>query len=145
MLRNFLQRLTGEPSDLGAAAERFAASWLQQKRGFTIVASNWRNPRDRREEIDLVCRDGEVLVFVEVKARSATARVAGYYAVNQRKKNALLGACRSYLARLNPQPITYRFDVVEVSVPEVPPPGIVVEPQVLHFENVALFPKRFLR
>ena len=35
------------------------------------MARNWRSPRDRRDEIDLVCRDGDVLVVCEVKTRSS--------------------------------------------------------------------------
>jgi putative endonuclease len=55
------------------------------------------------------------LVFVEVKARAAGARVAGYHAVNKRKKAVLLRACRAYLARLRPPPRHVRFDIVEVT------------------------------
>ena len=50
----------------GAEGERLAAAFLRGRLGFAVVARNWRNPRDQREEIDLVCRDGDVLVFVEV-------------------------------------------------------------------------------
>ena len=64
----------------GAEGERLAAEFFRGRQGYEIVARNWRNPRDQREEIDLVCRDGEVLVFVEVKSRSDTALVPGYYA-----------------------------------------------------------------
>jgi putative endonuclease len=102
-----------------------------------IVARNWRNPRDLREEIDLVCRDGDVLVFVEVKARAARALVPGYHAVNKRKKRALRRVVHAYLSGLLHPPRTFRFDVVEVVLSEKLPP------QVLHFENVPLFPKGY--
>jgi len=122
------------PSNPGGDAERRAADWLC-RRGFAIVARNWRSPRDRRDELDLVCRDGDVLVFVEVKARAAAARVPGYHAVDARKKRVLLRATRTYLAGMSERPHTIRFDVVELVLPAQG------EPEILHFENVPLFPK----
>lgn len=101
-----------------------------------LLAANWRNPRDRREEIDLVCADGEVLVFVEVKARAAGALVPGYFAVTPTKKRVLLRACTAYLKQLRKRPLTWRFDVVEVEM------GVDGREIVRHFENVPLFPKR---
>jgi putative endonuclease len=121
----------------GAYGELLAARHLR-RRGFAVVTRNWRSPRDRREEIDLVCRDGAVLVFVEVKSRAGDARVPGYFAVDARKKRVLRRAIGSYLARLRPAPRTFRFDVVEVAWH---PAG----PQVRHFENIPLFPKHYRR
>lgn len=143
MLRFFQHWLpSGRKADPGALGERLAAEWLRRERGFAIVAENWRNPRDRRQEIDLVCRDEGVLVFVEVKTRSAGALVPGYHAVDQRKKRVLRQAIESYLAGLREEPTTFRFDVVEVSVaPADAARG--EEPEVLHFENVPLFSKYF--
>ena len=110
---------TGTAADAGGRGEQLAAEWLQRERGFTIIARNWRSPRDRRDEIDLVARDGGALVFVEVKARAA----------------------ESYLARLREKPRTFRLDVVEVILPAAgAEPGA---PEILHFENVALFGKHF--
>lgn len=123
----------------GADGERIAAEWLRRERRFSIVARNWRSPRDRREEIDLVCRDGEALVFVEVKTRSARALVPGYHAVDAAKKRVLQRATRTYLSLLRERPAVVRFDVVEVAFPA--PPATV--PEVLHFENVPLFAKFF--
>ena len=131
----------------GGDGERRAAEWLRRERRFTIVARNWRNPKDRREEIDLVCRDGEALVFVEVKARSAAALVPGYYAVDGRKRQVLRRAIQSYLAQLQAKPRTFRFDVVEVAFSSVAPAAkgasAPERPEILHFENVALFSKYF--
>jgi putative endonuclease len=124
----------------GARGEKLAAAWLQRERGFAIVARNWRSPRDRRDELDLVCRDGEAFVFVEVKTRTADALVPGVYAVDDRKKRVLRRAADAYLAGLRAKPRTVRLDVVEVALPAN---GATGEPQILHFENVALFPKHF--
>lgn len=141
-MSGFLQRWFGakQTGDSGHDAERLAADWLQRERGFAVVCRNWRNPQDRREELDLVCHDGEILVFVEVKARAAGALVPGYFTVNARKKRVLRRATRSYLQHLHPRPRTVRFDVVEISIPAG---GSAAPPEILHFENVPLFSKTY--
>ena len=140
MLR-FLQNLIRRKSESGAGerGERLAADWLQRERRFGIVVRNWRSPKDRRDEIDLVCDDHGALVFVEVKARAVGALVQGYYAVDERKKRALRRAIRNYLAHLREKPRTFRFDIVEVAFPV----SEAAAPEVLHFENVPLFSKHF--
>lgn len=121
----------------GALGEQTAAEFLRTRHGYSIVARNWRSPRDRRDEIDLVCRDGDVLVFVEVKARAAGALVSGYLAVGERKKRALRRAVQAYLGLITPPPRTFRLDIVEVTLSGRLPP------QVMHYENAPLFPKGY--
>ncbi len=142
MLR-FLQALLPlrPKTDSGARGEQLAVEWLRRERGFTIIARNWRNPRDRRDEIDVVGRDAEALVFVEVKARAGGALVPGYHAIDERKKRVLRRAIEAYLAHLREKPRTFRFDVVEVSFPAAG--AEAARPEVLHFENVPLFSKYF--
>lgn len=146
----FLKVLLAKNESGGERGERLAAEWLRREKGFSVVTRNWRNPRDRRDEIDLVCRDGEVLVFVEVKARTAEALVPGYHAVDQRKKRVLRRAIEAYLGGLREteKPRTFRFDVVEVSFEQaVRGEGGGKrergEVEILHFENVELFSKYF--
>ena len=83
-LRTFVSALSS-----GDAGERLARRFLGAKPGWSFVAANWRNPRDRREEVDLVMRDHEVLVFVEVKTRASGALVPGYHAVDRRKRRVV--------------------------------------------------------
>jgi putative endonuclease len=135
---DWLKNLLGLGIGAGRRGEQLAASWLARERGFRIVARNWRSPRDRRDEIDLVARDGEALVFIEVKTRGAAALVPGYHAVDARKKRVLLRAAQAYLAGLREKPRTIRCDVVEVETPAKDAAG---QPIVRHFENVELFPK----
>ncbi len=141
-LTNFWRRLV-RPAPRPAAAvagargEQAAADFLQARHGFAILARNWRSPRDQRDEIDLVCRDGDVLVFVEVKARAAGALVRGHLAIDERKKRVLRRAVHAYLGQLAHPPRTFRFDVAEVTLSGRLPP------QVLHFENAPLFPKGY--
>ena len=124
----------GGAREIGAAGERAAERFLRERHGYEIVAKNWRSGKD---EIDLVCRDRDVLVFVEVKARSSGALVPGYYAVDRRKKKALRRAIHAFLTSLRSRPRTFRFDIVEVQMEAGRPD------QVLVFENIPLFPKGY--
>jgi putative endonuclease len=127
----------GEGARSGRRGEAAAADFLQRRHGYSVVARNWRSPRDRRQEIDLVARDGDVLVFVEVKARAVGALVPGFETIDRRKRKVLCGAVHAYLSALENPPRTFRFDVVEVTLSEHLPS------QCHHFENVALFPKGY--
>jgi putative endonuclease len=137
-LRSRLTRRT-EPlsespsSAAGRKAEDAAARYLVRDHGYRLLCRNWRQGRD---EIDLICSRDDVLVFVEVKGRRDTARVPGYYAVDQRKKKALRRACNAYLYALPRPPATHRFDIVEVRF------CADGRTEVSHFENIPLFTKR---
>jgi putative endonuclease len=99
------------PEDLGAQGERFAAEHYRRQGG-RCLAVNWRHGRD---ELDLVVLEGEVLVFVEVKTRTAEVGREGYWAVNRRKKRALRRAAMGWIRQIGGACHT-RFDVVEVLV-----------------------------
>lgn len=120
----------------GRKAEEAAERYLVRDHGYRLLCRNWRQGRD---EIDLICSRDDVLVFVEVKGRRNTARVPGYYAVDQRKKKALRRACIAYLRALPRPPATYRFDIVEVRF------YADDRTEVSHFENIPLFSKRTQR
>lgn len=129
-IQGWWHRLRGHSPGIGAVGERAAADYLRREKRFAIVRCNWRHGRD---EIDLICRDRDILVFVEVKTRAAHALVGGRAAVKRRKKRAQSRACRAYLAQLETKPHTFRFDIVEVEHRE----GVVTA--VRHFANVSLF------
>ncbi|TJZ78887.1 YraN family protein [Chitiniphilus eburneus] len=91
----------------GAAAETQAADYLT-RHGLKIVARNWRC---RQGEIDLIARDGDTLVFVEVRAR-ADARFGGAAAsITAAKQARVVMAARHYLQTISPLP-PCRFDAV---------------------------------
>jgi len=131
------QRVT---SETGRRGEQLARVHLKE-RGYRILAVNWRSPSDRRDEIDLVALDGEVLVFVEVKTRTAAALVSGRHAVDARKKRALRRAAYAYMGGLERPPHSVRFDVMEVALPKADAGAKVGEPTVRHFKAMPLFPK----
>ncbi len=123
--------LAQSPSERGAYWERVAAAALR-KEGLRIVTRNWRK-RGRRGEIDIVARDGECLVFVEVRSRGAAALVSGYHSVTQKKKALLREMCQCYLSHLSARPATYRFDVVEISYKSA------LDYELNHHRNIPLF------
>ena len=139
-MRNRARAAWSEAGATGGRGERLAEDFLRD-RGFRVLERNWRNPGDRRGEIDLICSDAGILVFVEVKTRAARALVPGYFAVGRRKRLALRRAAEAYLRGLPAPPRTFRLDVVEVSIPGGQPPGPA--PEILHFENIPLFSKYF--
>ena len=80
------------PAELGRRGER-AAARLLEARGWEVVG---RGFLARRGEIDLVARDGDRLVLVEVKTRSSTAFGLPAEAVGRRKRRALAAAAAEY-------------------------------------------------
>ena len=122
----------------GWQGEAEAARYLR-RRGWRIVARNWRAGRD---ELDIVARDGENLVFVEVKTRRVPEKMLdaaglGLRAVDARKRKALLRACRAYLAELRHRPRHFRFDVIEIKIHKNGTRDLQ------HHQGVPLFPKFF--
>jgi len=102
----------------GRWAETAALEFLQSH-GLTVLA---RNHRCRFGEIDLVMRDGSVLVFVEVRFRESDRFGNGAATVTRTKRRRLIAAARHFLARFARQPLpTCRFDVVSVSRPHYRP------------------------
>lgn len=91
-----------------AAARRFL-----ETRGLKCLACNVRT---HRGEIDLVCRDGDCLVFVEVKARSQASWTRPAAAVDIRKRERLSRAAFDYLRMLPDTRVKFRFDIVEVGL-----------------------------
>jgi putative endonuclease len=99
-------------AQIGNYGERVAAAFLR-RRGYKVLLRNYRTARG---EIDLVCRHGDILVFVEVKTRAAVDLVPASEAIDERKEEALRAAARRYLELLDRDDITHRFDVVEVKL-----------------------------
>ena len=96
--------------EFGQEGEACAEALLAAK-GFVILARNYRT---RGGEVDLICRDGGVLVFVEVKARQAGSLARPDEAVTPAKRRKIIKAASAYLSEggLWDQPC--RFDVVAV-------------------------------
>jgi putative endonuclease len=79
--------------------------------GLKFLTANFRSDRG---EIDLILRDGECLVFVEVKTRSSEEWARPAAAVNAEKRRHLTKAALDYLRLLRRPKVAIRFDIVEV-------------------------------
>ena len=92
---------------LGRAGEDAAVALLEAY-GYRIVARNVRLPGG---EIDVIARDGDTVVFVEVKARASAAFGRALGAVDARKRRALRALAADWLQVAAPR-ASARFDVV---------------------------------
>jgi putative endonuclease len=96
---------------VGRRGERIAARWLWVQ-GCKILYRNYRGPNDG--EVDIVCRHGKVLAFVEVKTRTSTAFGRPAQAVTLEKQALILRGASAWLRLLGCPDIAWRYDVVEV-------------------------------
>ena len=94
---------------LGHAGEDAAVALLQAE-GYRIVGRNVRVPGG---EIDVIARDGDTVVFVEVKARSGTSFGSAVRAVDARKRATLRAIAADWLQVVAPR-ARARFDVVTI-------------------------------
>ena len=95
----------------GDAAEQAAARFLK-KQGLPLIEHNYRC---RFGEIDLIARDGPMLIFVEVRCRQSKRFGSAAESVNWRKQQRLIAAASHYLATVQGAELRCRFDVIEAS------------------------------
>ena len=107
-------KLTGveKPEHLrrGELGERAAEKYLRRA-GLKFLTANFRSARG---EIDLIFRDGDCLVFIEVKTRSSEDWTRPAAAVDSRKRRLLSQAALDYLRLIKNPEVKIRFDIVEV-------------------------------
>jgi putative endonuclease len=95
---------------LGKLGEELACAELA-RRGYAILATRHRT---RFGEIDIVARDGEVLAFVEVKARTSTRAGSAAEAITAWKRRRIAAMALDYLAWIGQLEAPCRFDVVAI-------------------------------
>lgn len=100
--------LTVKPksSDAGKVAEELAATYLQQQ-GLTLLTSNYRC---KFGEIDLIMRDGQSLVFVEVRLRSNASFGGAASSITAQKQRKIAMTAEHYLQHHGNQ--ACRFDAI---------------------------------
>lgn len=95
----------------GTEAERIAEQYLQMQ-GYTIMERNWRC---RSGEIDLIARDGDQIVIVEVRSRSTTSRYGtAVESVTMHKQRKVRSTAEVYLYRTRQTGAKVRFDVMTI-------------------------------
>ncbi len=93
--------------ETGRSGEDAAVRYLEQQ-GYSIIERNYRL---RIGEVDIIARDGEYLVFIEVKTRRGRNFGSPFEAVDARKQRQI---CKVALSYLHGKEIPVRFDVVAV-------------------------------
>jgi putative endonuclease len=94
----------------GRRAEEAVAAWLEGQ-GFEVLA---RNHATRRGEVDLVCREGPTVCFVEVRSRSRLDHGTPAESVTRAKARRVVDAATDWAARNGGLEQPARFDVVAV-------------------------------
>ena len=115
--RFLLSKASSRPQHLrrGARGEKLACHFLRRN-GYKILYRNFKGRSGG--EIDVVCRDQDTLVFVEVKTRTREDFGRPIAAVDRQKQKRISRGGLSWLRMLDNPDILFRFDVVEVLVTE---------------------------
>jgi len=115
-----------EHNDFGKLGEEIAANYLEGK-GYEVVERNWRNTH---KEIDIIAKDGETLVMVEVKTRQTDEYGNPDIAVTKKKQRLLIAAANAYLFK-NKLDVETRFDIISIIFKDG-------EPVIEHIEDAFL-------
>lgn len=102
--KNFYKKL------LGRIGEKEAVSYLK-KQGYKIVETNYKNVFG---EIDIIAKDGEYIVFTEVKTRTSEEFGSPCEALDFRKRQKYVKIAEAYLMAKGETESACRFDVIEV-------------------------------
>jgi putative endonuclease len=102
---------------LGRRGEDLAHRYLQCA-GLRVVARNYRPGAD--SEIDIVAREGEIVVFIEVKSRGSAEFGSPERAVDEEKRRHILRAAQAYMTRAGVDWSSVRFDVVSIVFSDPP-------------------------
>lgn len=97
--------------EVGRLGERIARDWLRA-RGAKVLYRNFRAPNGG--EVDIVAREGRLLLFTEVKTRTRTDHGRPLEAVDEKKRRLIRRGANAWLRQLGTREIPWRFDVIEV-------------------------------
>ncbi len=98
--------------EVGALGEKLAVDFLK-KHGYKIIE---RNFRCREGEIDIIAKQGECLVFVEVRTKRSSDYGVPEESITPFKKDKLASLAHIYLQNCHPPPQSWRIDVVAVEL-----------------------------
>ena len=115
--------MTKETLDLGRLGEALALKKIKSL-GYQTIVRNYRCPLG---EVDLIARDGDTLVFVEIKTRKGRSLGYAKEAINERKKRQLSKVALAYMKSNGFSGVKSRFDVVAIRIGEGKPEIEVVK------------------
>jgi len=97
---------------LGQRGEDAATAYVERQ-GWTVVERNWRVSAG---EVDIICIDGDDLVFVEVKTRKSASKGTPDEAVTPAKQRRYERLAREYVSQAGLDDVSVRFDVISILV-----------------------------
>lgn len=98
-------------NDTGARGEKLAGEFIE-KLGYVILDRNWRH---RHFELDLVAKEGDVIVIVEVKTRTSLYAGEPEVSVTRMKQRSLIKAADAYVLYYG-MDFPVRFDIVSIVI-----------------------------
>ena len=114
----------GSPRDrqwIGRYGERVATSWLRAQ-GCNILSRNYCGPKGG--EVDIIARDGKLLLFIEVKTRTGSQSMRPLDAVDREKQELIERGARHWITQLgHPRP-AWRHDVLEITLQDGEKPQV---------------------
>jgi putative endonuclease len=117
--RQFRERQTLTPeAALGKRGEDLAHRYLRSS-GYTVVARNYR-PAGGEVEADIVARQNEIVVFVEVKSRASSDFGSPDRAIGIEKRRNITRAARAYVTRAGIEWSQVRFDTISIVFTDPP-------------------------
>ncbi len=105
---------------LGEYGELVAESWLRAQ-GYKILRRRFR--LGASGEVDIICRKGDLLVFVEVKSALHSGSGRPARRINEHKRRMIRNMAQLWLRRLE-RPVPSRLDIIEVLLPPGKPPQV---------------------
>lgn len=120
--------MTASRQDLGRAGERLAEAYLRQ-RGLKTLARRYQTPVG---ELDLVMRERDTIVFVEVKTRSARSHADPQDNLRPTQQRHIGRCARWYLHHKRLEDAPCRFDVVAIVLPDHGDPDVTYFPHAFH-------------
>lgn len=112
---------------MGRIGESIAAAYLRNK-GYFILERNWRTPYG---EIDLIARQSDAIVFVEVKTRASTSLGPPEISITPRKEQHMRAAAEYYIQQYPDLSNDWRIDLITIQFQANDNPALID-----HFENV---------
>lgn len=113
---------------VGNEGENTAQNFLIRQ-GYSILERNFRS---RFGELDIIAREKNQIVFVEVKTRSSSLYGHGVEAIGAKKLRGLIATAHMYLSSHRLSNFSYRFDAIEVGI------QTNQEPIINHIKNITL-------
>lgn len=117
--------MSGNKKDVGNRGEELAVNLLKEKK-FEIIERNYRYGHG---EIDIIAKDGDIMVFIEVKTRKNLEFGPPEMSVTKNKQRQIRKIAGAYLIEKNIKDVDCRLDVVAILLNKNLPP------EINHIEN----------